>query len=186
LDIVSERRSYGKQDCSLAGALEIIGERWTLLVLRDCFYGVRRFNDFQAHLDIPRAVLTDRLKQLVATGLLERRKTPTGNEYRVTEAGVTLWPAIYAIAQWGEQRLAPQAGPRRLFSHVVCGTDIVATGMCPSCGTVPAAVELETRRGPGANRDLRDDPVSQALAVGSHRLLTPLLSAIPAAPAHSV
>jgi DNA-binding HxlR family transcriptional regulator len=178
---VGERRGYGKQDCSLAGALELVGERWTLLVLRDCFYGVRRFNDYQAHLDVPRAVLADRLKHLVTAGVLERRPTPTGHEYRLTDSGVTLWPAIYALAQWGESRLAPPAGPRRLFSHLACGTDLDRSGACPKCGVVPDAADLATRQGPGALRGLRDDPVSVALADGSHPLLTPLLPTTPPA-----
>jgi DNA-binding HxlR family transcriptional regulator len=174
---VGERRTYGKQDCSLAGALEIIGERWTLLVLRDCFYGVRRFNDFQAHLDVPRAVLTDRLKRLVAAGVLERSPTPTGNEYRLTARGTTIWPAIFAIAQWGERNLAPRSGPRQVFSHVTCGTDLEPSGLCPHCDDVPGPAQLTTRPGPGAHTGLRDDPVSRALTSGPHRLLTGLLSA---------
>jgi DNA-binding HxlR family transcriptional regulator len=174
---MSSRRTYGRQDCSLAGALEIVGERWTLLVLRDCFYGVRRFNDFHAHLDVPRAVLTDRLKRLVTEGLLERRPTPTGSEYRLTGAGLRLWPAVHALAQWGEWHLAPGSGPRRLFSHASCGTDLDPGGRCPRCDRVPAPAELATRPGPGAAPGFRDDPVSRALGAGPHRLLTALLPA---------
>ena len=170
-------RTYPRQDCSLAGALEIVGERWTLLVLRDCFYGLRRFGDFHAHLDIPRAVLTERLKRLVAEGLLERRAHPTGPEYRLTDRGVGMWPTVYAMAQWGEQHLAPPAGPRRLLSHVPCETDLAPSGLCPGCGTVPGPAELAIRHGPGADTDLRDDPVTRALAAGPHQLLTPLLPA---------
>src|ERR1700690_1478964 len=69
-------KDYQRQDCSLARALEVVGERWTLLIVRDAFYGVRRFNDFQAHLDIPKAVLSDRLNGLVEDGILERRPDP--------------------------------------------------------------------------------------------------------------
>ena len=70
-------KDYQRQDCSLARALEVVGERWTLLIVRDAFYGVRRFNDFQAHLDIPKAVLSDRLNGLVEDGILERLARPT-------------------------------------------------------------------------------------------------------------
>ena len=69
-------KDYEGQDCSIARSLEVVGERWTLLIVRDAFYGVRRFNDFQAHLDIPKAVLSDRLSGLVEEGMLERRPTP--------------------------------------------------------------------------------------------------------------
>src|SRR6202046_4743982 len=69
-------KEYERQDCSLARTLEVIGERWTLLIIRDAFYGVRRFNDFQAHLDVPKAVLSDRLNGLVEDGILERRPDP--------------------------------------------------------------------------------------------------------------
>jgi len=166
-------KDYSAQDCSLARALEVIGERWTLLVLRDCFVGVRRFGDFCAHLDIPRAVLTDRLKALVAAGLLERRAHPTGHEYVLTARGLALWPAVFALAQWGEEHFAPATGPRRIFSHATCGTDIASTGLCPRCRDVPGPADLVVRHGPGADPSLRHDPISAALR-RPHRLLTAL------------
>ena len=109
---------YARQDCSLARSLEVVGERWTLLILRDCFFGVRRFSDFQAHLDISRAVLSARLDALVADGLLTR--TGTGHpEYALTEDAMGLWPALYALGRWGDRRTtpgcaAPPLRPRRL------------------------------------------------------------------------
>lgn len=166
-------KDYAAQDCSLARALELLGERWTLLVLRDCFYGVRRFGDLCAHLDIPRAVLTDRLKALVAAGLLHRRPHATGHDYVLTDRGLTLWPAVFTLAQWGEQHLAPAEGPRRIFSHAACGTDLAPTGLCPTCRNVPGPADLVVRHGPGADPTLRSDPVSTALR-HPHRLLTPL------------
>ncbi|MFE6776074.1 winged helix-turn-helix transcriptional regulator [Streptomyces sp. NPDC057702] len=168
-------RNYTGQDCSLARALEVVGERWTLLVLRDCFYGVRRFADFRAHLDIPRAVLADRLKALTALGVLARHPHPTGVEvdYVLTERGVDLWPTVFTLAQWGERWLAPQ-GARRSFAHATCGTDIVATGWCPTCETQPPPADLLIRQGPGADPTLRADRVSAALRKGPHRLLTEL------------
>ncbi|MFI0979749.1 winged helix-turn-helix transcriptional regulator [Streptomyces sp. NPDC021093] len=170
-------RGYEGQDCSLARALEVVGERWTLLVLRDCFYGVRRFGDFHAHLGIPRAVLADRLKALVAMGVLERHSHATKAEvdYALTERGVSLWPAVFALALWGEQWLAPQ-GARRIFSHVTCGTDITDHGWCPACDTSPPPEDLLIRQGPGADPTLRDDRVSVALRNGPHRLLTDLFA----------
>lgn len=161
---------YARQDCSIAKALEVVGERWTLLILRDCFLGVRRFSDFQSHLDISRAVLTSRLDALVADGLLVR--TGAGHpEYELTEEAVGLWPTIFALGQWGERRTTP-GRPRRLYRHVGCG-DLGDDGRCTSCGKVPGPAELEVRPGPGADPTLRDDPVSVALRQ-PHRLLEPL------------
>ena len=161
---------YARQDCSLARSLEIVGERWTLLILRDAFYGVHRFTDFQAHLDVSRAVLSARLEALVADGLLTR--TGTGHpSYHLTEEGLALWPALHALAQWGEQRTTP-GKPRRLFFHVGCGP-LLPDGRCRACGQAPPPADLEIRPGPGADFTVRDDPVSVALRE-PHRLLTPL------------
>src|SRR5690349_4757082 len=93
-------KDYEGQDCALARALEVVGERWTLLIIRDAFYGVQRFSDFQAHLDIPRAILAQRLNGLVDTGILERSPdvAHAGRQlYRLTAAGRELWPALHAL-----------------------------------------------------------------------------------------
>jgi DNA-binding HxlR family transcriptional regulator len=162
---------YARQDCSLARGLEVVGERWTLLILRDAFFGVRRFSDLRDHLDISRAVLSTRLETLVAEGLL--RRTGTGHpEYEPTDDALALWPALFALGQWGDRRTSPGA-PRRLYRHVGCG-GLDATGRCGSCGAVPGPADIETRPGPGADPTLRDDPVSVALR-RPHRLLEPLL-----------
>jgi DNA-binding HxlR family transcriptional regulator len=163
---------YARQDCSLARSLEVVGERWTLLILRDCFFGVRRFSDFQTHLDISKAVLSARLDALVADGLLERTRSGGHPTYTLTEAGLALWPAIHALAQWGELVSTPGA-PRRLFDHVGCGP-LGSDGRCRTCGRVPAPGDIETRPGPGADPTLRHDPVSESLRV-PHRLLDPVL-----------
>src|SRR5881409_104343 len=91
-------KDYEGQDCSLARALEVVGERWTLLIVRDAFFGVRRFGDFAAQLGIPRAVLTSRLKALVREGVLVRENA----EYRLTDKGVALWPVVRALMGWGD------------------------------------------------------------------------------------
>jgi DNA-binding HxlR family transcriptional regulator len=164
---------YPGQSCSLARTLESVGERWTLLILRDLFFGVRRFSDLQRHLDIPRAVLTSRLNALVADGIVERRPYRRGrDEFVLTPSGEELWPAVHALMQWGERHRSP-AGPRRLFSHTVCGTDLTATGYCPACDRTPGPAELEMRLGPGTTAPLRDDPVTLALRE-PHRLMQPL------------
>ena len=163
---------YVRQDCSLARALELVGERWTMLILRDAFFGVRRFSDFAAHLDISRAVLTARLAGLVEAGLLRRTADGGHPQYDLTRDALALWPAIYALAQWGERTASP-GGPRRLFSHAECGGALDRTGRCTTCEQVPAPRDVVTRPGPGADPTVRDDAVSVALRA-PHRLLEPL------------
>lgn len=168
-------KDYEAQDCALARALELLGERWTLLIVRDAFYGVRRYSDFLAHLDIPRAVLATRLQALVDAGVLARRpyqESPLRHEYLLTARGRELWPALNALGQWGGRHLSP-AGPSRIYAHVACGKDIDATGVCPGCKRYAPPEELEVRPGPGSGRPHRDDPVTRALR-RPHRLLEPL------------
>lgn len=163
---------YEQQGCYLARALEVVGERWTLLIVRDCFYGVCRFSDLRAHLDISRAVLTDRLDTLVAARVLTRDSDGGRPQYLLTEAGKALWPTIYALSQWGE-RFTSGEHPTRLFSHVSCDTDIDEHGTCPHCGTTPAPGDLVVRPGAGRNPAERTDPVARALQ-RPHRMLTPI------------
>jgi len=164
--------SYPGQDCALAAALDVLGERWTLLVVRDAFFGVRRFEDFARHLDIPRAVLSSRLRKLVASGVLAKVPEPDAPGrvgYRLTPAGEDLWPALYALISWGSRHRHPSS---RRYRHAPCGTDLDRAGACPSCGTRPPArdVEMALRR---AKRVQGTDPVSVALR-RPHRLLEPL------------
>jgi DNA-binding HxlR family transcriptional regulator len=163
---------YVGQDCSLARALEIVGERWTLLIVRDAMFGVRRFSDFARRLDISKAVLTQRLSALVESGVMDRVAHGGREEYVLTEAGQALWPAMLALISWGDAQTSP-GRPRRLFRHVVCGTDIDATGRCPTCDRVPGPAEIETRPGPGASASPPASDLSTALHE-PHRLLTPL------------
>jgi DNA-binding HxlR family transcriptional regulator len=165
-------KDYEGQDCSLARALEVIGERWTLLVVRDAFYGVRRFSDFQAHLDIPRAVLSDRLAGLVEDGILKRRPDPehAGRHlYELTTAGRDLWPALHALLVWGSRHREPNT---RVFKHAACGTALDDAGSCATCAQTPEPgdILMEPRR---RRRTGRDDPVATALRA-PHRLLEPL------------
>ncbi|MEV5407356.1 helix-turn-helix domain-containing protein [Thermopolyspora sp. NPDC052614] len=167
-------KNYAGQDCSLARALELIGERWTFLVIRDALYGVRRFGDFLAHLDLPRAVLAQRLQTLVDAGIMERRRyqdTPPRDEYVLTEMGRDLWAPMFTLASWGERHLTAN-GPRRLYFHVACGTRLVGTTICDTCRTPVPLEEVEIRPGPGASCQ-RQDPVSRALRE-PHRMLDPM------------
>ncbi|MGN9785500.1 winged helix-turn-helix transcriptional regulator [Nonomuraea sp. ZG12] len=166
-------KNYAGQDCSLAKALEVIGERWTFLVVRDAMYGVRRYGDFLAHLDIPRAVLSRRLTTLVEAGVLGKRRyqdAPVREEYVLTPMGRELWVPLLALAQWGERHLS-ETGPRRLFCHLACGSRL-DSARCPACQVWVPLDEVEVRPGPGLEAD-RDDPVSVALRA-PHRMLEPL------------
>jgi DNA-binding HxlR family transcriptional regulator len=165
-------KDYKRQDCSLARALEVLGERWTLLIIRDAFYGVQRFSDFQAHLDIPKAVLSDRLGGLVEDGILERQPDPAhaGRQvYRLTAAGRDLWPAVHALLMWGSRHRGPNSF---LFSHATCGTKLDDAGSCSTCHLTPAPEEVVMRRRRTRSR-MRDDPVTRALQT-QHRLLDPI------------
>src|ERR1700744_2258505 len=107
------RKDYSGQRCSLAKALEVVGERWTLLIVRDAFFGVRRFGDFADHLEIPRAVLSERLTSLVDAGVLERVDGDHGHtEYVLTDKGLALQPVLRTLLAWGDDYYSPK-GPRR-------------------------------------------------------------------------
>ena len=164
-------RDYSTQACSLARSLEVVGERWTLLILRDLFMGIHRFSDLHAHLDIPRAVLSARLGALVEQGIVERHEARAG--FHLTAAGRELWPVLHGLIVWGDRHRPVDGGPRRLFVHAACGTPLAPGGDCPSCGIAPDPVDVETRPGPGVAPARRHDRVSRALRE-PHRLLTPL------------
>ncbi|MGX1805449.1 winged helix-turn-helix transcriptional regulator [Nocardia sp. NPDC055321] len=121
--------------CSVANALEVVGEQWALLALREIFLGVRRFDAIQAATGAPRAVLVRRLNTLVEAGVLERRdyREPgarTRQEYRLTEAGRELQPVLTALMQWGDRHLAGPAGPPLAITHTDCGAPVRATLCC--------------------------------------------------------
>ena len=165
-------QDYKRQDCSLARALEVVGERWSLLIVRDAFYGVQRFSDFQAHLDIPKGVLSDRLSGLVDEGVLRRRPDPshTGRYlYELSPAGRELWPALNALANWGARH---RRGGSFTFKHVACETTLDDRGYCAACEQFPPPDHIYTDRRRGAP-STRSDPVAVALRE-PHRLLDPI------------
>jgi DNA-binding HxlR family transcriptional regulator len=162
---------YKGQDCSLARALETVGERWTLLIVRDAFYGVQRFSDFQAHLDIPRAVLSDRLAGLVEGGILERAPDPDHGGrhlYRLTDAGADLWPAVHALVIWGGRHRGQNS---RVFLHAACETELDDRGRCPACDVLPEPSDVISA--PRRRSTRRDDPVAVVLR-SPRRLLEPM------------
>jgi DNA-binding HxlR family transcriptional regulator len=144
-------RTYDTQVCSVARTLELVGERWTLLIVRDAFLGVRRFGDFADRLGIARNVLQDRLERLVATGLLEKvpyQERPLRHEYRLTAMGRDLWPVIVALLQFGDRHLAV-AGPPMVIVHRGCGGELDDRRICRRCGEPLELEDVETRIGPG-------------------------------------
>ena len=149
-------RTYESQHCSVARSLELIGERWTLLIVRDAFLGVRRFDDFQKSLGIARNVLTARLDLLVEEGILERRRyqeRPERFEYRLTEdKGLGLWPVLIALVKWGDEYIAGGAPPR-LIVHRACGGEISGRLDCCACGAPLGPRDVEAIPGPGSTRE---------------------------------
>jgi len=146
-------RTYDDQNCSVARALEVLGDRWTLLVIRDAFLGVRRFDDFQRNLGVARNVLADRLARLVDEGLLERRRyqeRPERFEYRLTPKGADLWRALVSLMKWGDRHYAPPAGPPRVVRHRGCGGDVSDHFICERCGAQLEGADVQIEAGPGA------------------------------------
>jgi DNA-binding HxlR family transcriptional regulator len=167
---------YEKQDCSLARALEVVGERWTLLIMRDAFYGVRRFSDFLGHLDAPRTVLSTRLSALVNAGMLERRPDPEHRGrhlYELTDKGRTLWPPLYALRTWGEAHASDDREPRRVFTHALCGRPLDPTARCATCDVLPEPQDVMVIPSEPPGDGARTDPVALGLRQ-PHRLLDPL------------
>jgi DNA-binding HxlR family transcriptional regulator len=142
---------YEGQNCSAARALESVGERWSLLIMRDALAGITRFADFHRRLGIARNVLSGRLEHFVAEGLMERR--PAGeskyHEYVLTEKGRDLRPVIIALINWGDRWAAPN-GPPVILEHFDCGGELEQRLVCARCGDVVANDGIQSRPGPGA------------------------------------
>lgn len=137
-------RTYDSQVCSMARALELVGERWSLLILRDAvFAGVTRFGDFQHNLGIASNVLASRLDAFVAAGLLEAHE----GEYLLTDKGRDLAPAMVALTEWGDRWAAREERPI-VYLHRDCGDELRVETVCPAHGPVPAD-EIAVRPGPG-------------------------------------
>jgi DNA-binding HxlR family transcriptional regulator len=146
------QRTYPDQVCSLARTLEVLGERWTLLIVRDALLGLTRFDDLLRSLGVARNILTDRLRRLVDAGVLERveyQQRPPRSEYRLTPMGRELSVALVALMHWGDRHLADAAGPPRLTRHKECGGSIDVKLMCRECGETVDGPGLEVVRGPG-------------------------------------
>jgi DNA-binding HxlR family transcriptional regulator len=152
-------RSYATQRCSIAKTLEIVGDRWTMLVVREAFWGTRRFDDFHRNLGIARTVLTDRLGRLVDEGLLAKRRyqeRPQRFEYRLTEKGIDLWPVLMALLSWGD-RHAIDGPPPVVVQHRDCGGQVDDRRMCTRCGAALGPFDVKGRingPAPGLSKSL--------------------------------
>jgi DNA-binding HxlR family transcriptional regulator len=147
------RKSFEEMNCSVAQTLEVVGEWWTMLIVRDCFLGITRFDDFHRRLGISRNILTDRLEHLVLRGVLERvpyQQRPVRFDYRLTDKGRDLWLVLTAMREWGD-RWEAEAGPPLVIEHRACGHQTAVVPTCSACGESLDARGVRARRGPGAD-----------------------------------
>jgi DNA-binding HxlR family transcriptional regulator len=147
-------------NCSIARTMEILGERWTMLIMREAFYGVRRFSDMQRNLGIARNILSTRLQTLVRAGILERRLyqvEPERYEYRLTPAGRDLYPAVIAIMRWGDEHLS-DARPPVVLRHA-CGAEADPVLVCSHCHEPLHPHDVTPEPGPGAREPVMTSAV---------------------------
>jgi DNA-binding HxlR family transcriptional regulator len=148
---------YDEANCTIGAAVALIGEKWTFLILREAFSGVRRFADMQRRTQAPRQVLSDRLARMVADGLL--RKVPyreegqrSRMEYRLTDKAVDLYPVLVALMEWGDKHAAGSAGPATTLTHRDCGEPVRLQLTCAAGHALGSAREVTPVPGPGARR----------------------------------
>jgi DNA-binding HxlR family transcriptional regulator len=149
------QRDYPDQVCSIARSLEVIGERWTLLIVRDALLGLTRFEEFQESLGIASNVLTNRLKLLCDEDVLERvpdPQRPGRPKYVLTDKGRELGPAVIMLMKWGDRHYPTPNGPPRLTLHAGCGGSIGPDLRCDRCGNQARPGEIELPLGPGTPR----------------------------------
>jgi DNA-binding HxlR family transcriptional regulator len=147
------RKSFAEMECPVARTLEVVGEWWSMMILRDAFRGVRRFEDFQARLGIARNILTRRLAALVAAGLLEKRpysERPPRHEYRLTEKGRDLFPVLVTLMEWGNRWEAPDAGPAVRLVDRATGAPLTPVLADAATGRPLTPRDVTVVPGPGA------------------------------------
>ncbi len=147
-----ERTSFAQMRCSLARSLELIGDWWSPLIIRDLFLDVRRFDDLVEDLGISRNLLTRRLKALIEAGVVERdayQDRPKRWEYRLSAKGRDLVPALLALTEWGDRWAGPKEGRPILFIHTTCGGRFKPKVVCSECGEAISANSVKAVAGPG-------------------------------------
>ena len=155
-----DARDFATDNCSIARTLAVVGEKWTFLVLREVFRGVRRFDDVRAVTGAPRQVLADRLAALVDQGVLRRHpyREPgrrARHEYRLTEKGFDLYPVLLALLAWGDRHVASPDGPALRAEHRACGAEVTLHVRCADGHEVTVLRDVVPRPGPGAQPALR-------------------------------
>ncbi|WP_036499445.1 MULTISPECIES: winged helix-turn-helix transcriptional regulator [Nocardia] len=157
-----KRTTFATWPCSVARTVDLIGDWWTPLVLREAFYGTTRFDDFERTLGLSRNVLTQRLTRLVEEQMLEKvpyQDRPVRYEYRLTDKGRDFFPVLTAMMRWGDRWLAPEAGPPVVVHHDTCGHDTHAEVVCAQCGEPLRHGDVSARLGPGFPPQHRDSAV---------------------------
>ncbi|MEU8587720.1 helix-turn-helix domain-containing protein [Streptomyces sp. NPDC048664] len=155
------RTSFANWPCSVARTMDLLGDGWSPLVLREAFYGIRRFDDFQQELGIARNTLAERLRRLVEAGLLEKQMyetQPVRHEYVLTESGRDFYDVLLAMTRWGDRWLASDEGPPVIAHHETCGHDTHAEVVCSHCKGPLAWESVTPRPGPGYPSRLLDRP----------------------------
>lgn len=157
--------AFAQQNCSIAQPLSFLGERWSILVLREVALGRRRFDEMQEELGIATNILSRRLGTLVDEGILEKRRYsehPARFEYRLTEKGRDLIPILLAFLRWGDRYTAGRAGPPLETVHTRCGHPFHMVPTCSHCGEEVDPRDMQSRPGPGATRDQRERAMRRA------------------------
>jgi DNA-binding HxlR family transcriptional regulator len=152
-----EALNWSADTCSVGRAAEVVCERWTLLILREVFQGIRRFDQLTVRTEIPRQVLTERLARMIDDGLLRREPYQEPGqrrrfEYRLTTKGLDLYPILVALGRWGDRYLADECGPAVEFVHRDCGAHVDLVLRCAEGHELVESREVGGRPGPGARR----------------------------------
>ncbi len=154
--------NFDYMNCSLAQTLSVIGEHWSLLIIRDVFMGLRRFSEFQKDLGIAKNILSERLKRLVAEGILEKTKGEAGfSEYRLTEKGLALQPVLLSMTHWGDQYKPAKKGKRLVFVDRASGKPIQRMAVRSHDGRKLHAKEVKAKRGSGYASERLDVPLAE-------------------------
>jgi DNA-binding HxlR family transcriptional regulator len=162
-----KRTTFADMQCSMSRALEVIGDWWTPLIIRDLFIGVAKFDQLVADLGISRNLLTGRLKLLEENRLVSRRaysEKPPRFEYGLTEAGADLVPVLMALTAWGDKWVRPAEGKPILFKHDVCGHVFSPQIICPHCSGAVEAADVTALPGPGGHRKRGTMVIAELLA----------------------
>jgi DNA-binding HxlR family transcriptional regulator len=168
-----KKRTFADFSCSIARTMDVVGERWAMLIMKDVFLGVTRFDDLQRDLGIARNVLTERLESLVADGLLERRvyqQRPVRSEYVLTEKGHDLQSVLFAVVAWGDRWQSKETGPPLKLRHETCAHDTIAKVVCSYCGLPLRAEDVTAHGGPGGRIGAGTQVTGELLAAGPRRL----------------